>query len=79
MKFANRAKTPTLFINSTEDYRCWMPEGISMFTALQLNNVPTRMCIFKGENHELSRSGKPRHRVRRLREIRQWLYHYIME
>lgn len=79
MKYADKARTPTLFINSTEDYRCWMPEGISMYTALQLNGVPTRMCIFKGENHELSRSGKPRHRVRRLREIRNWLYRYIME
>ena len=27
------------------------------------------MCIFRGENHELSRSGRPRNRVRRLREI----------
>lgn len=77
MKFADKARTPTLFINSTEDYRCWMPEGISMYTALQLNGVPSRMCIFKGENHELSRSGKPRHRLRRLKEIKSWLYRYV--
>ena len=30
------------------------------------------MVIFKGENHELSRSGKPKHRVRRLKEITDW-------
>lgn len=78
MKFANKAVTPTLFINSTDDYRCWLPEGISMFTALKLNGTPARMCIFKGENHELSRSGKPKHRIRRLEEITDWLYKYIM-
>ena len=78
MQFANQAKTPTLFINSMEDYRCWLPEGISMYTALKLNGVPARMCLFKGENHELSRSGKPKHRMRRLKEIKGWLYQYIM-
>ena len=46
-------------------------------TALILRGVPTRMCIFHGENHELSRSGKPRHRVRRLREITGWLFRYM--
>ncbi|WP_458863554.1 alpha/beta hydrolase family protein [Acidaminobacterium chupaoyuni] len=79
MKFANNAKTPTLFINSMEDYRCWLPEGISMYAALQLHGVPSRMCLFKGENHELSRSGKPLHRVRRLTEITNWLYQYIQK
>ena len=78
MQFANKAKTPTLFIHSEQDYRCWLPEGISMYTALQLHGVPTRLCLFKGENHELSRSGKPLHRLRRLKEIKDWLYQYIM-
>ena len=49
-----------------------------MYTALKLNGVPARMCLFKGENHELSRSGKPKHRMRRLKEIKDWLYRYIM-
>ena len=54
-----------------------MPEGIQMYSALQLKGVPTRMCIFHGENHELSRSGKPKHRIRRLREITNWFDHYM--
>ena len=73
------AETPTLFIHSDEDYRCWLPEGIQMYSALQLKGVPTRMCIFHGENHELSRSGKPKHRIRRMNEINDWLFGYIME
>jgi dipeptidyl aminopeptidase/acylaminoacyl peptidase len=30
------------------------------------------MVTFKGENHELSRSGKPTHRIRRIDEITKW-------
>ena len=74
---ADKVKTPTLFINSDEDYRCWMSEGIQMYVALILRGIPTRMCIFHGENHELSRSGKPKHRIRRLTEITSWLYRYM--
>ena len=49
-----------------------MPEGMQMMQALVQNGVETRMVIFRGENHELSRSGKPKHRVRRLKEITEW-------
>ena len=41
--------------------------------------MDSRMVIFKGENHELSRSGKPQHRVRRLREISDWFAKYTAE
>ena len=34
LKYANMAKTPTLFIQSDEDYRCWMGDAIQMFSAL---------------------------------------------
>ena len=48
-----------------------------MYAALQQRGVETRMVIFHGENHELSRGGKPRHRVRRLKEITQWFARHI--
>lgn len=77
LAYANRAKTPTLFIQSDEDYRCWMGDAVQMLQALLMHGVPARMCLFHGENHELSRSGKPKHRVRRLREITQWFDQYL--
>lgn len=77
LKYADRAKTPTLFIHSDEDYRCPLSEGLQMFTALKAHGVPARLCMFKGENHELSRSGKPKHRVRRLKEITEWFDQYL--
>ena len=72
LKYAKNAKTPTLFIHSTEDYRCPLPDGMQMMQALANRNIETRLVIFKGENHELSRSGKPLHRLRRLNEITEW-------
>ncbi len=77
LQFADQAVTPTLFIHSDQDYRCWMAEGLQMFYALKYHGVPARLCLFKGENHELSRSGKPLHRIRRLKEITQWMDRYL--
>lgn len=72
LKYADQVKTPTLFIHSEQDYRCWLTEGLQMFTALKYHGVEARLCMFRGENHELSRSGKPLHRARRLQEITDW-------
>jgi len=77
MKYADKVTTPTLFIHSEEDYRCWLPEGIQMFTSLKYHGVEARLVMFRGENHELSRSGKPKHRIRRLREITNWFNKFL--
>ncbi len=77
LKYANMAKTPTLFIQSDEDYRCWMGDAIQMFSALKYFGVEARMCLFHGENHELSRSGKPKHRIRRMTEMMEWFEKYL--
>lgn len=77
MKYADKVVTPTLFIHSEEDYRCWLVEGIQMFTSLKYHGVPARLCMFRGENHELSRSGKPKHRVKRLTEITNWFEQFL--
>lgn len=72
LKYAENVKTPTLFIHSDQDRRCPLPEGMQMMQALAVRDVETRMVIFHGETHELSRSGKPKHRIRRLTEITDW-------
>ena len=77
LKYADRAKTPILFIHSLCDYNCTVDQGVEMFAAMKFFGVPTRMCLFEGENHSLSRSGKPRHRIRRLEEIFNWFDKYL--
>lgn len=73
LKYAPNVKTPTLFIQSDHDFRCWMAEAVSFYSALQFNGVETKMCLFKGESHELSRSGRPKSRIRRMNEIMAWM------
>ena len=77
MKYADKVVTPTLFIHSEADYRCWLPEGLQMFTSLKYHGVQTRLCMFRGENHELSRAGKPKNRIKRLTEIKNWFEQYL--
>ena len=77
LAYADKVKTPTLFIQSDQDYRCWMGDAVQMLQALLMHGVPARMCLFHGENHELSRSGKPKHRIRRIREITEWFDKYL--
>jgi dipeptidyl aminopeptidase/acylaminoacyl peptidase len=77
LKYADKVKTPTLILHSDQDYRTPLWDGLQMYYALQYFNVPTRMVIFKGENHNLSRSGKPENRIKRLAEITGWFDKYL--
>ena len=77
LKYADTCTTPTLFIHAEQDYRCWMVEALQMYTALINNGVRTRLCLFHNENHELSRGGKPKGRVRRLTEITNWMDQFL--
>jgi len=77
--YAYNCTTPTLFIHSDEDYRCPISDGYAMFTALQKAGCDAKMVVFHGENHELSRSGKPRNRLRRMEEILAWMDKYLKQ
>lgn len=77
LKYAPQATTPTLFIHPREDYRCDMVESVQMYTALKSFDVETKLCIFRGENHDLGISGKPTNRIKRLREILAWFNKYL--
>ncbi len=72
LKHVGDVKTPLLLIQSQEDFRCERDQSFQMFTALKVLGVECKMCLFNGENHELSRSGRPRNRLARLREITSW-------
>jgi len=70
-------KTPIMFIHSMEDYRCYMVEAFQFFTALRYLGKETKLALFPSENHELSRSGKPYHRVKRLDLILDWFKKHL--
>lgn len=72
LKYANNVKTPTLIIHSEEDLRCDVNQAYQFFTALKYFGVDAEMLLIKGENHDLSRSGKPKSRIKRLEAISDW-------
>ena len=79
LTYADRVKTPTLFIHADKDYRCTLANGLEMFAALKLHGVESKLCMFYGENHGLSREGKPSNRISRLSEILHWMEEHLKE
>ncbi|HEX3068489.1 MAG TPA: S9 family peptidase [Thermoanaerobaculia bacterium] len=77
--YIDRVKTPLMLILGEADYRTPpMSGGEMMFRALKYRHIPTVMIRFPDESHELSRSGKPWHRIERLEHIVGWFDHWVM-
>lgn len=77
IRYAPRVRTPTLIIHSDQDLRCPIEQGEQWYTALRRLGVITEFVRFSGENHELSRSGKPFNRLERLQRIAAWFERFI--
>lgn len=72
-------KTPMLFVLGDDDLRTPPADGGEMmFRALKYRKIPTVMVRFPGETHELSRSGRPSHRIERLKHIAGWFDKWLM-
>ena len=77
LRHAENVKTPTLFIHSENDLRCPIQQGEEFFVALMELGVDTELVRFPDETHELSRSGKPKHREERFQHIMRWFNKYL--
>ncbi|MDN5588062.1 MAG: S9 family peptidase [Brevibacterium sp.] len=69
---ASQVRTPSLVMHSELDFRCPLEQAQQYYAALQRAGVDTELLIFPGENHELSRSGQPRHRRQRFEAMLDW-------
>ena len=68
----DRVTSPTLVLHSADDLRCPLSQAERYFWALKARGVDTELLVFPGENHELSRTGRPRHRLQRFEAILDW-------
>lgn len=50
-RHVSKFKTPTLVVQGEQDFRCFISEGVALFTALQYMNVPSRLLYFPTEGH----------------------------
>jgi dipeptidyl aminopeptidase/acylaminoacyl peptidase len=74
-----RVKTPLMLIEGEADWRTPASGGgEQMFRALKYLKKPTVMVRFPDESHELSRSGRPWHRIERLQHIVGWFDKYLL-
>lgn len=77
MTYASNVRTPTLIIHSEEDLRCPIEAAERFYMVVRRTGTPVEMLIFPGENHELSRSGRPRHRQERFDAIIDWFGRHL--
>jgi dipeptidyl aminopeptidase/acylaminoacyl peptidase len=56
----DKFKTPTLVVTSERDFRVPFGQGLQLFTALQLKNVPSKILMFPDEGHWVLKPGNSR-------------------
>src|SRR5438067_1191842 len=79
VRYADSVTTPLMFILGEEDLRAPPNQGgEAMFRALKYLHKTTVQVRFPGESHELSRSGKPVHRVARQQHILNWFDKHVL-
>jgi dipeptidyl aminopeptidase/acylaminoacyl peptidase len=65
-------RAPVLVIHSEQDLRCPLEQAQQYYGALVRAGKDAELLVFPGEDHELSRSGRPRHRIARFEAILEW-------
>ena len=77
LAYAENITTPLLIIHSDEDHRCPLEQAEQLFAALRWMGKEVELVIFEGENHGLSRGGRPGNRIERQRRILGWFQKYL--
>lgn len=77
MAVADQVTTPTLVMHSELDFRCPLEQATRYYTALIRQGTQAELLVFPGEDHELTRSGRPRHRVERFAAVRAWWERFL--
>jgi dipeptidyl aminopeptidase/acylaminoacyl peptidase len=77
LKYAKNVKTPTLILHSDNDLRVPLEQGEQWFRALKLYGVTAEFVVFPRENHNLTRTGEPRHLVESLNWQVYWFDKYL--
>ena len=79
IRHVSRVKTPTLIVQSEDDFRTPIGNAELWFMALKKQGVPVELVRYPRSTHELSRSGEPWLLVDRLGRLRQWFSYWLME
>ncbi|MFE2426821.1 S9 family peptidase [Streptomyces sp. NPDC059373] len=69
---ADRIHTPLLLVTGEKDLRCPPDQAERLYYALRHHGIETALLVFPGADHNLPRSGSPRHRIQRFEHILAW-------
>lgn len=77
LTYAPAITTPLLIMHAENDLRCPIEQGEQLFMALKRLRREVLFIRFPDESHELSRSGRPRHRLERFQHILAWFAQHL--
>jgi dipeptidyl aminopeptidase/acylaminoacyl peptidase len=77
LKYAKNVKTPTLVLHSDNDFRVPIEQGEQWFRALRHFGVASEIVFFPRENHNLTRTGEPKHLVESINWQVYWFDRYL--
>jgi dipeptidyl aminopeptidase/acylaminoacyl peptidase len=77
LKYAANVRTPILILHSDNDYRVPLEQGEQWFRALKHFGATAEFVIFPRENHNLTRTGEPKHLVESLNWQLYWFDRYL--
>jgi dipeptidyl aminopeptidase/acylaminoacyl peptidase len=77
LKHARNVHTPTLILHSDNDFRVPIEQAEQWFRALQHYGVPSELVFFPRENHNLTRTGEPKHLVESLNWQLYWFDRFL--
>ncbi|MEX0827992.1 MAG: S9 family peptidase [Haliea sp.] len=72
--YVHHVTTPTMVMHGENDVRVPLSQGLEFYNSLQAIGVPTKMVIYPGERHGLSR---PLHQAHRLDTTVSWFLSYV--
>ena len=78
LTYAADITTPLLILHAENDLRCPIEQAEQLFVALKKQHKEVRFVRFPDEGHDMSRGGKPHHRLARFHFILDWFASHLL-
>jgi dipeptidyl aminopeptidase/acylaminoacyl peptidase len=78
LKYVKNVTTPILVLHSDNDFRVPIEQGEQWFRALKHFGKTAEIVFFPRENHNLTRTGEPRHLVESMNWQLYWFDRYVL-
>lgn len=77
LTYVANVATPMMFVHSAEDFRCWIDQSITFFTALKYLGKVAELVLFDKGEHTFRSTARPSFRMKRLEHMLRWFATYL--